>query len=72
MSTVVICEGCHGMGGNWTCDGENEDSDYGCSCEYCTGCEACQECGGCGQFPCPNGDDCDCHEQQCGCGGDDE
>lgn len=43
-----ICEGCHGFGGNWSCDGENDPED--CECEYCTGNEDCPECGGHGEY----------------------
>lgn len=41
---VAECEGCHDMGGNWDCLGENEGSD--CDCFNCTGYDACPECGG--------------------------
>jgi hypothetical protein len=48
------CEGCHDMGGNWDCEGENADDPW-CSCESCTGSTACPECGrcgGCGELEC--------------------
>lgn len=38
------CDGCHGLGGNWDCNGENEDRDD-CNCSNCTGNERCPECG---------------------------
>lgn len=45
---MTTCEGCHGMGGNWDCLGENEGT--GCECEGCTGSEDCPECGGEGEY----------------------
>jgi hypothetical protein len=40
------CEGCHGFGGNWDCEGENDPED--CTCASCTGNEDCPECDGLG------------------------
>lgn len=37
-----VCEGCHGMGGNWDCEGENDPDD--CNCYSCTGYDNCPEC----------------------------
>lgn len=65
---MTTCEGCHGSGGNWDCNGENEN-DESCECEGCTGCEACPECNGCGRS------DCDCHGRchaEIGCCNDDD
>lgn len=45
-----VCEGCRGLGGNWTCDGENEGRNFPCPCENCTGNEDCSECGGTGEY----------------------
>lgn len=40
---MIDCEGCHGFGGNWDCNGEGDED---CQCENCTGNENCPECGG--------------------------